>query len=1251
MVTSKVGFRGFEGTERYEPVRLLGMGGMGAVYEVVDRTTGSHLALKVMLAEDPGRLLRFKQEFRVMAELHHPHLVRLFELGQHEGQWFFTMELVQGQGVWDLLVGEDRSDVPSETTRDERGQAAPAPAPAPRPKALPGPPACAPEALVAVVAQVADALAFLHGRGLVHRDLKPSNILVDLSGSVRLLDFGLVNVVEQALTISQDGVMVGTLGYLAPERFDGAQATPASDLYSLGCTLFQLLTGELPFADLPVRGLDGRVERPPPRASERVAGVPPALDDVVHQLMAVDPSARPTLAGLRAALGLGEAPGAGGRARLAQPSEELLVGRQAQQGALSGCVARAASGQSQVVVVTGPSGIGKSSLGASLLRECERLGFTCLRGRCYEREQVPYLALDRAVDALTLTLRGWPEAARAALAPQLSILARLFPALAMLVSAPGGGPAAPEPDDPRERRGQALLAFAQLVERLQDRAPVCLVLDDLQWVDEESLGLLEGLLSPGGGRVLLALLFRDDAVGPEHLLRAQLERLAGQPHATTLPLVGLTQTEAVRLVHAVAPSALGEGVALALARQTDGNPFLLRRLAGHVATLAPGAQADGLGEVAQADGWLSKMVGALTPEAAGLLALAAVAGGEVGEGLLRRASGLGGQAFDLAVGELSAGQLLKAVPSKAGRGLDLFHDRIREGVYRDTAPARRAALHRRLAEELEAAEVRDAEALVRHWTGAGEPARRRSHALEAAAQAAAKLAFGRSARLLLVALEAETGWAEAAARWEQAGERFGWAGLHREAAEAYRQALGLWDHSGAAAPGREVKTLDLLGQLGVQLLATERLAEGKAVFERGLALLGLARSRPLPAQLAVLGALRARNALAERVPAAAGTRQPGDARLAAELRFLELLVRGYLPHWPLVAAEAGLRAELLGRRTDDWATLQRSMANAAATPIFLGQCTPAQLERSHAALDRAEALARRHALPLGHELVLINRAMVWAGTNPLRARRTMESALQGLERRGLGESYDATVARMFALFILVWQGDDVAALERIERELRRPHPNFINTVMALAEQAKIQVFQGEAEAGVVLRAAAQVEALLDGAPETRLGLVRERTRAWAQLVAGKPEAVLARWPDAVGLAKRVGAWALGIDRTHYLEPWLGAAGHLLARGQLSPAWQAEMERQARWLAREGVLHLNCMGHRSLALLAQARGQPGRAEAELRVALMRSASNANPVRRWLCLETAAALKYITPDEELERAELVATRHFRLPAGWG
>jgi len=304
--------RGFQGTQRYAPRRLLGAGGMGAVYEVDDRTTGGRVALKIMLDDDAGHLLRFKQEFRVMAELHHPNLVRLFDLGQHEGRWFFTMELVHGQDPVEVLRQEDAAGgetsaaaivsralaetvVGDGAARDASREAVPVP----RRRHI----ACDPDALIRIVAQILDALEFLHRHGIVHRDLKPSNILVDLDGAVRVLDFGLASRLDRALAISHDGAVVGTLAYLSPEQFRGEPASTASDLYALGVMMFQLLTGELPFLGPPMVALAARVAEPPPRADERVPDAPPALCEVIHRLMAMEPAQRPSIDEVRAALG------------------------------------------------------------------------------------------------------------------------------------------------------------------------------------------------------------------------------------------------------------------------------------------------------------------------------------------------------------------------------------------------------------------------------------------------------------------------------------------------------------------------------------------------------------------------------------------------------------------------------------------------------------------------------------------------------------------------------------------------------------------------------------------------------------------------------------------------------------------------------------------------------------------------------------------------------------------------------------
>src|SRR5262249_43877491 len=156
--------------------------------------------------------------------------------------------------------------------------------------------------------------------------------------------------------------------------------------------------------------------------------------EIIHRLMAADLALRPSIDEVRSALGVGR------RAALSASTREvagvdLFVGRQRELAALGGSLERAASGRAPVPLVSGPSGVGKSALASMMVRRAERLGFVCFEGRCYEREQVPFVAFDRVIDAMTLTLRQWPPGRLAALRPSLLVLQRIFPALGVLTGA------------------------------------------------------------------------------------------------------------------------------------------------------------------------------------------------------------------------------------------------------------------------------------------------------------------------------------------------------------------------------------------------------------------------------------------------------------------------------------------------------------------------------------------------------------------------------------------------------------------------------------------------------------------------------------------------------------------------------------------------------------------------------------------------------------------------------------------------
>ncbi|MFI7664201.1 serine/threonine-protein kinase [Nocardia sp. NPDC049526] len=248
----------------YHLERLVGRGGMGEVWSARDRT-GSTVALKVLSAAysaDPGYRRRFEREARLGAQVRNPHIVPIHAFGEVDGHLFLEMDYIEGIDL---------------ATRLRSGTLVPARA-------------------VEVIAQAAEALDAAHAAGLVHRDVKPGNILEDTSGFVYLIDFGIARAADgSALTAT--GLVVGTLGYMAPERFTGT-ADVRSDVYSLACVLYETLTGKLPYGDGdPAQQMHAHLMSEPPRASRAAGGVPPALDAVIARGMAKKPVERYASAG------------------------------------------------------------------------------------------------------------------------------------------------------------------------------------------------------------------------------------------------------------------------------------------------------------------------------------------------------------------------------------------------------------------------------------------------------------------------------------------------------------------------------------------------------------------------------------------------------------------------------------------------------------------------------------------------------------------------------------------------------------------------------------------------------------------------------------------------------------------------------------------------------------------------------------------------------------------------------------------
>src|SRR6185437_10453108 len=342
--------------------------------------------------------------------------------------------------------------------------------------------------------------------------------------------------------------------------------------------------------------------------------------------------------------------------------------------------------------------------------------------------------------------------------------------------------------------------------------------------------------------------------------------------------------------------------------------------------------------------------------------------------------------------------------------------------------------------------------------------------------------------------------------------------------------------------------------------------------------------RTLPERLAVLAALKLETEIAERIarvraalPMTTRARGRADPFLAAEVRFLDLAVRAFQPLWPAPAAEAGLRAEICGRRIDDKQVLVRSLAGSALVPVWLGRASRDQIDRAHENLDAADELARAHDVPFGREIVQMNRSIIWIGTDMTRARRTCEAALEGFARRGMADAYDGVVARMYYLYILGLKGDYDDAFAAVDRELAVERPNFINVGLSLDH--KVMMLSRHGRCAEAREAYDRLVEHVASLPVSRFDVVRERSKATVLLAEGRAQE--APWERA---AKASGAWGVGLDRTLWLEVGLEASLSLLGRGKLTKPQRARARADAEWLTRRGVFVFASLGHRALGLL-------------------------------------------------------------------
>jgi tetratricopeptide (TPR) repeat protein len=636
------------------------------------------------------------------------------------------------------------------------------------------------EQVVRVAEQVGAGLEHAHARGVVHRDLKPGNIWFDRPGVAQIGDFGLAVALDRS-RLTMAGMMVGTASYMPPEQAMGGETTPSSDLYALGCVLYEMVTGRPPFVgDDTVAVISQHVNTPPVAPTWHNAECPPGLEMLILRLLEKDAKKRPASAAQvgealgSLARGSTPAPQAGAegpKADLANPIYgRTFVGREQEVKQLEKAFDGALSGQGSLVMIVGEPGIGKTTITEQLATYVGMRGGTLLVGHCYEEGSLslPYLPFVETMRSYVV------QQDREQLSVQLGTgaadVARIVSEVRDRVTVEPS--AASSPEEERFRLFQAVTSFLRNASNVQ---ALCLVLEDLRDADKGTLEMLVHLArNLAGARILLVGTYRDVEVDRTHPLSGTLAEVRRVESFQRIPLRGLSPDEVHRMISNIAgqdiPFVLTEGVY----RQTEGNPLFIQEVFRYVAesglitregdqwVAAGGAESllaqipEGLKDV------IGRRLSGLSEDCNRVLSVASVIGRDFAVDVLQRVGGITEDQLLSALEEAMRVSLIEDM--KAGREARyrFTHAFFRQTLYEEMIAPRRLRMHNEVAKALE-----------QHYAGrldehAAELAEHFSHssteedlrkAVEygelAATRSASVFAYGEAARYLEQALEVQ----------------------------------------------------------------------------------------------------------------------------------------------------------------------------------------------------------------------------------------------------------------------------------------------------------------------------------------------------------------------------------------------------------------------------------------------------------------------------------------------------------------
>jgi len=1054
---------------RFTIQRRIGAGGMGVVYEAFDRDRGHVVALKKLLGTDATAIYRLKSEFRALADVVHPNLVRLYELVGEGEEWFFTMELVDGVDFLQAVRGRnavaagdvdstERSTIISDTGASlaeamQKYEATPPPAEEQRAEQV----VVDYAALRRIVRQLGEGVCALHDQEKLHRDLKPSNVLVTPSGRVVILDFGLAT---DASGFDRRATFGGTPAYMAPEQIADQPASEASDCYAIGVMLYEALTGTLPFTGNFYAMLMQKRTTDPRFPIELAPDVPDDLRELCIDLLRRTPEDRPTARDIVVRLVDAKERMRTGSITLARTRELPFVGRGEQLAQLESALAATERGGPVTVLVRGASGMGKTALVRAFLHEVQQRDPTVLlfSGRSYEQESVPYKAVDSLIDDLARYLkRVTPLEAKALMPTDVATLARLFPVLQEVAPVAKARRKVLEIPDSQELRRRAFAALRELMARMADEHRVILFLDDVQWGDLDSAALLAEILRPPDAPPLLVIASHrtEEAEGSPMLteLKKLRESEGALGEVRDVVIDELSSGEAESLARSLLHDESGPlDRAESIAREGAGSPFFIVELARF--SEATGVVA---AEVAGDEVVLDRLIRArvsLLPEGGrDLLEIVSVAGRPILASAANAAANL--RVDDEAMlARLRADHLLRTRVRGGRDEVDAYHDRIRDAVVTPLPAARRRALHLKIAQTLEELGAGDPEILAVHYLGGGEPARAAVHALEAAERASAALAFENAAHFYGMALGLEGGEPRPELL-TRLGDALANAGRGADAAPYYFH---------AAKNAEPAKKLELLRRASEGLLRGGHVDEGLRIILNVLGSVGL-RMPPTP-RAAVLGILAQRFLLALR-----GMRdpeRPAETIDPADLTRIDVL-------WAVTTGLAridNIRSAYFqpihvrfALRTGEPFRMARALATEAAFSAVRGEKGKKRTERL---VSRAERRARQvgHPHPIGMSMLARSMESFYHG-HFRDAFHKAEEAEAIFREQCTGVSWEIATTTNYTLCSLMYLGEMAELAQRVPQRLREAeeHGDLYAGIDPVSRPGIVYLALDEPEAG------------------------------------------------------------------------------------------------------------------------------------------------------------------------------------------